>query len=125
MKNTKKKLKGLSRVVKYLFSGNNITKVFFQVDSGFFKGNLFDLLESFGWDYLIKVKLKNLLVLLKKQKCKVIDNQWRIAACEFAVQNRLMESNKNIESNMYSKRVYFEADFFGEIKRALISQYAC
>jgi len=38
----------------------NITKVFFRADSGFFSGELFDLLESFGWDYLVKVKLKNL-----------------------------------------------------------------
>ena len=46
----------------------NITKVFFRSDSGFFSGKLFDLLESFGWDYLVKVKLKNLTVLLKKTR---------------------------------------------------------
>ena len=38
----------------------NIVKVFFRADSGFFSGGLFDLLESFNWDYLVKVKLKNL-----------------------------------------------------------------
>ena len=37
-----------------------IEKVFFRADSGFFSGELFDLLESFNWDYLVKVKLKNL-----------------------------------------------------------------
>lgn len=36
----------------------NIVKVFFRADSGFFSGGLFDLLESFNWDYLVKVKLK-------------------------------------------------------------------
>jgi len=46
----------------------NITKVFFRADSGFFSGELFDLLESFGWDYLVKVKLKNLAGLLKKTR---------------------------------------------------------
>jgi len=36
----------------------NVRKVFFRADSGFFSGELFDLLESFFWDYLVKVKLK-------------------------------------------------------------------
>ena len=45
----------------------NTTKVFFRADSGFFSGELFDLLEFFGWDYLVKVKLKNLAVLLIKR----------------------------------------------------------
>ena len=62
----------------------NITKVFFRADSGFFSGKQFDLLESFGWDYLVKVKLKNLAVLLKKQEWEVIDTQKDIAICEFA-----------------------------------------
>ena len=45
----------------------NIAKVFFRTDSDFFSWKLFKLPESFGWDYLVKVKLKNLAVLLKKQ----------------------------------------------------------
>jgi hypothetical protein len=45
----------------------NIRKVFFRADSGFFSGNLFDLLESYSWNYLVKVKLKNLEDLLKAQ----------------------------------------------------------
>ncbi len=43
----------------------NIVKVFFRADSGFFSGKLFDSLESFGWDYLVEVKLKNLEQLLQ------------------------------------------------------------
>jgi len=62
----------------------NVTKVFFRADSGFFSGKLFDLLESFDWDYLVKVKLKKIVILLKKQKLQVIDNQKDIAICEFA-----------------------------------------
>jgi len=34
----------------------NTDKVFFRADSGFYSGGLFDLLESYGWDYLVKVK---------------------------------------------------------------------
>jgi len=44
-----------------------IEKVFFRADSGFFSGMLLDLLEFFGWDYLVKVKLKNLEKLLQSQ----------------------------------------------------------
>ena len=44
-----------------------IDKVFFRADSGFFSGELFDLLESYGWDYLVKVKLKNLKKLLESK----------------------------------------------------------
>ncbi|MBS3769979.1 MAG: transposase [Bacteroidales bacterium] len=40
---------------------DTIKKVFFPAESGFFKGPLLDLLEDYGWDYLIKVKLKKLL----------------------------------------------------------------
>ena len=43
----------------------NVRKVLFRADSGFFSGELFDLLESFSWDYLVKVKLKNLIDLLQ------------------------------------------------------------
>ena len=46
----------------------NIRKVFFRADSGFFSGGLFDVLESFSWDYLVKVKLKNLEDLLKAMR---------------------------------------------------------
>jgi len=45
-----------------------VRKVFFRADSGFFSGNLFNLLESYSWDYLIKVKLKNLEDLLKAMR---------------------------------------------------------
>jgi len=39
---------------------SNIKHVFFRADSGFFNGDLFDLLEKYYWTYLVKVKLKNL-----------------------------------------------------------------
>ena len=49
-----------------------IKKVFFRADSGFFSGGLFDLLEFYGWDYLVKVKLKNLSGLLAKQEWELM-----------------------------------------------------
>jgi hypothetical protein len=44
------------------------THLFFRADSGFFVGELLDLLEKFFHDYLIKVKLKNLIALLVAQR---------------------------------------------------------
>ena len=61
-----------------------IKKVFFRTDSGFFSGELFDLPESFTWDYLVKVKLKNLKKLLGQQICLPVEGNKDIAICEFA-----------------------------------------
>jgi hypothetical protein len=38
---------------------STVEKVFFRADSGFFCGELFDLLEELTYDYLVKVKLYN------------------------------------------------------------------
>ncbi len=102
----------------------NITKVFFRADSGFFSGKLFDLLESFGWDYLIKVKLKNLAVLLKKQEWEVIDKQKDIAICEFAYKAGSWKEARILKAIRTAKE-YVETDFFGESKIVPVYQYAC
>lgn len=47
-------------------------KVIIRADSGFFDGALLDYLESIGWGYLIKVKLKNLISLIERQTWKAI-----------------------------------------------------
>lgn len=60
-----------------------ITKVLFMADSGFFAGGLFDLLESFKWDYLVKVKLKNLEGLLQSQTWIEVEGKQDVAICEF------------------------------------------
>lgn len=52
---------------------NKAIKVIVRADSGFFDGSLLDYLETVGWGYLIKVKLKNLNTLLEKQEWKIID----------------------------------------------------
>jgi hypothetical protein len=61
-----------------------IRKCFFCDDSGFFSGELFDLLESFTWGYLVKVKLKNLEKLLRQQTWVPVEGNKGIAICEFA-----------------------------------------
>ncbi|WP_289055912.1 transposase [Carboxylicivirga marina] len=62
----------------------NITKVFFRADSGFFSGKLFDLLELYCWDYLVKVKLKNLNKLLQSQIWIEVKGKRDVAICEFS-----------------------------------------
>ena len=102
----------------------NIAKVFFRADSGFFSGKLFDLLESFGWDYLVKVKLKNLAVLLKKQEWEVIDAQKDIAICEFAYKAGSWKEARILKA-IRTVKEYVETDFFGESKIIPVYQYAC
>ena len=102
----------------------NITKVFFRADSGFFSGKLFDLLESFGWDYLVKVKLKNLVGLLKKQEWEVVDKQKDIAICEFAYKAGSWKEARILKA-IRTVKEYVETDFFGESKIAPVYQYAC
>ena len=102
----------------------NIAKVFFRADSGFFSGKLFDLLESFDWDYLVKVKLKNLTVLLKKQEWEVIDKQKDIAICEFAYKAGSWKEARILKA-IRTVKEYVETDFFGENKIVPVYQYAC
>ncbi|MEN8248177.1 MAG: IS1380 family transposase [Bacteroidota bacterium] len=102
----------------------NIAKVFFRADSGFFSGKLFDLLESFDWDYLVKVKLKNLAVLLKKQEWEVIDKQKDIAICEFAYKAGSWKEARILKA-IRTVNEYVETDFFGESKTVPVYQYAC
>jgi hypothetical protein len=45
-----------------------VAQIFVRADSGFFDGDLLDFLESRHSEYLIKVKMKNLVTLLMSQK---------------------------------------------------------
>jgi hypothetical protein len=66
----------------------HVKQVFFRADSGFFNGPLFDLLESLGWTYLIKVKLKNLKQLLSHQTWIIQTGNPNIAICEFSYKGK-------------------------------------
>ncbi len=102
----------------------NIAKVFFRADSGFFSGKLFDLLESFDWNYLVKVKLKNLAVLLKKQEWEVIDKQKDIAICVFSYKAGSWKEARILKA-IRTVKEYVETGFFGESKIVPVYQYAC
>ena len=81
----------------------NRIRIIVRADSGYFAGPLFDLLDRQGHGYLIKVKLKNLAVILAKQQWTAIAGQsgweqsvfeyrcaeWRITRCFVAVRKAL------------------------------------
>lgn len=98
--------------------------VFFRADSGFFSGELLDLLEYFNWDYLIKVKLKNLVNLLEKQCWVVIDKNNDIAICEFEYKAASWNKTRELKA-IRTVKEYVEKDFFGIKKIIPVYQYAC
>lgn len=58
-------------------------RILFRGDSGFFVGMLLDFLDQLGHGYLIKVKLKNLVPLLSRQKWQAIEGKPGWEQCEF------------------------------------------
>jgi hypothetical protein len=63
-----------------------IWKVFVRADSGFFNGALLDVLEAKNSEYLIKVKMKNLVKLLMSQNWQKVKGQPGIESTEFVYQ---------------------------------------
>ena len=102
----------------------NVRKVFFRADSGFFSGNLFDLLESFSWDYLVKVKLKNLESLLKVQDWTGVENAKDVAICEFIYQAKSWQRSRVLKA-MRTVKEYVEVSYLGELKTVPVYQYVC
>lgn len=98
----------------------NVRKVFFRADSGFFSGNLFDLLESYSWDYLVKVKLKNLESLLKAQDWTDVEDPRDVAICEFSFQAKSWQHSRTLKA-MRSVKEYVEVSYLGEINSAGLS----
>jgi len=101
-----------------------VRKVFFRADNGFFSGNLFDLLESYSWDYLVKVKLKNLEGLLKSQDWTDIKDAKDVAICEFIYQAKSWQHSRVLKA-MRSVKEYVEVSYLGEIKIVPVYQYVC
>lgn len=99
-----------------------IEKVFFRADSGFFSGELFDLLESFNWDYLVKVKLKNLEKLLQSQTWGSIKGD--VAICEFTYKANGWSKPRVLRA-MRSVKEYVQVEYIGEKKIVPIYQYVC
>jgi hypothetical protein len=102
----------------------DIRKVFFRADSGFFSGELFDLLESLCWDYLVKVKLKNLEDLLKAQEWTDIEGLKDVTICEFVYRAKSWQRSRTLKA-MRSVKEYVEVSYLGEKKIVPVYQYVC
>jgi len=102
---------------------SKIEKVFFRADSGFFNGQLFDLLENSGHEYLVKAKLTpKIKALLSEQKWNVINSH--TAICEFEYQSQGWSKSRK----MYAVRIvkkYVEKEWFGQIELVPDYEYFC
>ena len=101
-----------------------IEKVFFRADSGFFSGGLLDLLESFDWDYLIKVKLKNLENLLQSKTWNPIKGKEDVAICEFNYKATGWSKPRVLKA-MRSVKEYVQVEYLGEKQIVPVYQYVC
>ena len=102
-----------------------IKSVFFRADSGYFGGKLFNLLEEFSWDYLVKVKLKNLKQLLKNQKWTAVKGLKDVWICEFDYTTKSWNGIIRKFKAIRSVKEYIEKDFFGKRELVPVYQYAC
>jgi hypothetical protein len=103
---------------------SNIKDVFFRADSGFFNGALFDLLESYHWTYLVKVKLKNLKQLLESQSWHQLPDNPDIAICEFQYQAKSWQKKRTLKA-IRTVTEWLEADFMGTRIWVPKYEYAC
>jgi len=101
-----------------------IKKVFFRADSGFFSGELFDLLEYFVWDYLVKVKLKNLDKLLGQQTWVLLEGNKDIAVCGFSYKAKGWSKPRVLKA-MRSVKEYVQIEYLGQKQIVPVYQYAC
>lgn len=86
----------------------NVKKLFFRMDSGFFDNNLLEVISSAGHDYLVKVKFKGMYKLLKIQNWESVPGETGIDICKlhhtFAVINE--EGKKiNIDRELKTIRI--------------------
>jgi len=101
-----------------------IKKVFFRADSGFFSGALFDFLELSGWDYLVKVKLKNLEKMLKSRTWDPLAGADDIAICEFGYKAKGWGRTRALKA-MRSVKEYVKVEYFGKEEIVPVYQYVC
>jgi len=101
-----------------------IQGVFFRADSGFFNGQLFDLLESYSWTYLVKVKLKNLKVLLNKQQWHLLPDHNNIWITEFEYRGSKWSKSRKLQAVRTIKE-WKQVTFLGKTEWVAVYDYAC
>ncbi len=103
---------------------SQIKQVFFRADSGFFNGTLFDLLESFHWTYLVKVKLKNLKQLLADQTWYTLPGKPDMASCEFQYQGKSWHKKRTLKAIRIVTE-WVAVDLMGTTQWVPKYEYAC
>jgi hypothetical protein len=100
-----------------------VRKIFFFFFSGFFNGQLFDLLDENEHEYLVKAKLTNVIKQkLSEQKWSETDSH--TAVCEFEYQAHGWSKARK----MYAVRIvkeYVKIDFFGIVDTSPVYDYFC
>jgi hypothetical protein len=100
----------------------HIKQIFFRADSGFFSGELFDFLEEGSHQYLVKVKLKNLTSLLKKQEWIAVNGKECI--CEFEYKAKDWKVSRRLKAiRILTGLAQYEV--FGELYQAPKYEYFC
>jgi hypothetical protein len=102
----------------------SVKKVFFRADSGFFSGALFDLLESYGWDYLVKVKLKNLENLLESQVWIELPGNKGVAICLFSYKANGWGKPRVLKA-MRTVKEYVRVTYLGQEEILPVYHYVC
>lgn len=103
---------------------SNIQTVFFRADSGFFNGRMFDLLETYDWTYLVKVKLKNLKVLLRVQTWESVAGMTDVAVYEFDYRCNGWQKPRRLKA-IRTVKEYRPVEIFGKIEYVPVYEYAC
>ena len=103
---------------------SNIQTVFFRADSGFFNGRMFDLLETYKWYYLVKVKLRNLKTLLQMQQWEPVIGVKDVAVCEFDHKCKGWKKSRRLKA-IRTVKEYVPVDILGMIEYEPVYQYAC
>lgn len=101
-----------------------VKQVFFRADSGFFNGLLLDLLEIYGWTYLIKVKLKNLKTLLDTRDWQILKSNPNVAICEFEYKSNGWKKSRKLKAIRTTKKL-IEVEYFGQRQYVPEYEFAC
>lgn len=101
-----------------------VKQVFFRADSGFFNGLLLDLLEIYGWTYLIKVKLKNLKALLDTRDWQILKSNPNVAICEFEYKSNGWKKSRKLKAIRTIKKL-IEVEYFGQRQYVPEYEFAC
>ena len=103
-----------------------VKDVLFRADSGFFNGQLFDLFESeeFQWNYLVKVKLKNLKELICHLEWSSVKGHTKVSVAQLQYQCKSWSKPRTLKV-IRTIVGYNEKKFLWGIDRVPIYEYAC